>query len=146
VKPALLDVNVLLALAWPNHQHHAEAHSWFAREAKHGWATIALTQLAFVRLSSNSAYTSSAVSPREAAALLRDLLDQKHHRFWTSPAAVNTEIFAHVMGHKQVNDAYLVEVARQQKGRLVTFDRRLVAHAPGEDVVQVIDQGQAGLN
>ena len=24
----LLDVNVLIALAWPNHVHHAAAHTW----------------------------------------------------------------------------------------------------------------------
>ena len=64
MKPALLDVNVLLALAWPNHQHHAASHRWFRREAGNGWAICALTQLAFIRLSSNPAYTAEAVGPR----------------------------------------------------------------------------------
>jgi predicted nucleic acid-binding protein len=27
---SLLDVNVLLALAWPNHVHHAASRTWFA--------------------------------------------------------------------------------------------------------------------
>ena len=27
---ALLDVNVLVALAWPNHVHHTQAHRWFS--------------------------------------------------------------------------------------------------------------------
>ena len=40
------------------------------REAVHGWATCALTQLGFLRLSSNPAYTSAHATPREAAALL----------------------------------------------------------------------------
>ena len=35
---ALLDVNLLVALAWPNHVHHQAAHRWFARRARHGWA------------------------------------------------------------------------------------------------------------
>jgi len=26
----LLDINVLLALAWPNHVHHGPALTWFA--------------------------------------------------------------------------------------------------------------------
>lgn len=43
MKAALLDINVLLALAWPSHQHHAAAHGWFARESRHGWATCAFT-------------------------------------------------------------------------------------------------------
>ncbi|NBP25094.1 MAG: hypothetical protein EBU81_11205 [Proteobacteria bacterium] len=28
-----IDINVLLALAWPNHQHHALAHRWLARQS-----------------------------------------------------------------------------------------------------------------
>jgi predicted nucleic acid-binding protein len=36
VKAALLDTNVLLALARPNHQHHAQAHAWFAAGSKMG--------------------------------------------------------------------------------------------------------------
>jgi uncharacterized protein len=138
MKPALLDVNVLLALAWPNHQHHATAHHWFAREAKQGWATIGFTQVAFIRLSSNPFYTPNAVAPREAAALLRDLVAHKHHRFWPSPGAAGPEIYAKAIGHQQVHDAYLVEVARQHKGRLVTFDQRLKAHGEGADLVHAI--------
>jgi len=49
--PALLDVNVLVALAWPTHLHHEPAHHWFHRRRINGWATCTLTQIAFVRLS-----------------------------------------------------------------------------------------------
>ena len=138
MKAALLDVNVLLAMAWPSHQHHAEAHAWFARESRHGWATIASTQVAFVRLSSNPAYTADAVPPGEAAGLLAALLAHPRHRTWASLEARDPEIFARALGHQQVNDAYLVAVARQEGARLVTFDRRLVAHDPTGRVVQVI--------
>lgn len=41
----LLDVNVLIALAWPNHVHHDAAGSWFARLRRTGWATCALATL-----------------------------------------------------------------------------------------------------
>jgi predicted nucleic acid-binding protein len=43
------------------------------------------------------------------------------------------------MGHKQVNDAWLVEVARQNNGYLVTLDRRATAHATVDGLVEVID-------
>jgi len=46
----LLDVNVLIALGWPNHKHHASAHRWFSSIAAGGWATCPLTQCAFVRI------------------------------------------------------------------------------------------------
>jgi uncharacterized protein len=138
VKAALLDTNVLLALAWPNHQHHAEAHAWFAAHAERGWATCAFTQLGFVRLSANPAYTADAVSPRDAAALLREWTRLKSHHFWASPAADDPAIYVRSIGHQQVNDAWLVEVARHHKGRLVTLDSRLAAHALQEGQVQVI--------
>ena len=50
VSVSLLDVNVLLALAWPTHVHHLAAHRWFAENHDAGWATCPLTQLGFVRL------------------------------------------------------------------------------------------------
>ncbi|MEO7166084.1 MAG: TA system VapC family ribonuclease toxin [Chthoniobacterales bacterium] len=138
MKPALLDTNVLLALAWPNHQHHAAAHRWFRAESKNGWATCALTQLGFVRLSSNPAYTPAAVPPQQAAALLSELLAHKQHHFWPSPDAKNPAIYLQALGHQQVNDAYLVALARRQRSRLVTLDSRLPVHAANEELVSVI--------
>ncbi len=138
MKAALLDTNVLLALAWPNHQHHAQAHAWFAAHAKKGWATCAFTQLGFIRLSSNPAYTANAVSPHDAAALLQRWTRLKGHHFWPSPAADGSAIYAHAIGHQQVNDAWLVEVARRNSGRLVTLDSRLPVYATKADMVEVI--------
>ena len=51
----LLDVNALMALAWPNHQHHRAVVDRLDRPPAPEWATCALTQLGFVRLSSNPA-------------------------------------------------------------------------------------------
>jgi hypothetical protein len=138
VKIALLDTNLLLALAWPNHQHHATAHEWFARHAKRGWATCAFTQLGFIRLSSNPAYSPDAVSPQDAAELLQQWTRHKAHHFWNSPAADVSAIYSNALGHQQVNDAWLVEVARRNKGKLVTFDTRLSAHAAEKDLVETI--------
>lgn len=138
MKPALLDINVLLALAWPNHQHHGAAHDWFRAEARHGWATCGFTQVGFIRLSANPSYTPAAVPPAEAAGLLQRLIVHKHHQFWPSPPAADPAIYAKALGHQQVNDAYLVAVARARQGRLVTLDTRLPVHSGGDDTVQVI--------
>ncbi|HAB19128.1 MAG TPA: PIN domain-containing protein [Verrucomicrobiota bacterium] len=138
MKAALLDTNVLLALAWPNHQHHVQAHDWFAAQAKKGWATCAFTQLGFVRLSSNPAYTANAVSPPEAATLLQQWTRLKGHHFWSSPAAHDPAIYARALGHQQVNDAWLVEVAPRNSGRLVTLDTRLPVHSLEAGTVEVI--------
>lgn len=125
----LLDINVLLALAWPNHQHHQAAHRWFGEESTGGWATCVLTQLAFVRLSSNPAYTSEAVSPRDAVVLLERMTAHARHHFWAELPPLEVDGFASVMGHQQVMDAYLVRLARHHRGRVATFDTRLAAHA-----------------
>ena len=138
MKAVLLDTNVLLALAWPNHQHHAHAHAWFAARAKKAWATCAFTQLGFIRLSSNPAYTCNAVSPQEAATLLRQWTRLKGHHFWVSPAADNPAIYARALGHQQVNDAWLIEVARRNSGGLITLDTRLPAHSLETGLVEVI--------
>ncbi|MBX3177131.1 MAG: hypothetical protein KF886_07220 [Candidatus Hydrogenedentes bacterium] len=44
---ALLDVNVLLALARPTHLHHDAAHRWFMDNHTAGRATCPMTQCAF---------------------------------------------------------------------------------------------------
>jgi predicted nucleic acid-binding protein len=63
---SLLDVNVLIALAWPNHIHHRLASRWFDRNRKSGWATCPLTQSGFVRVSSNAHILSDAHGGRLA--------------------------------------------------------------------------------
>ena len=67
---ALLDINVLVALAWPNHEHHDISHRWFAAHAAAGWATCPLIQCGFVRISSNPKIIANAVKPDDAIALL----------------------------------------------------------------------------
>jgi len=141
VSPALLDINVLLALAWPNHQHHGFAHEWFAQHARTGWATCALTQLGFVRLSANPAYTPYAVSPAEAASLLGHYLAHPQHHFFASPPVVPGSVFSRALGHRQVNDAWLVAAAIHSGGRLVTFDAGVRAHALDPNWVEVIQTG-----
>lgn len=125
----LLDVNVLLALAWPNHQFHTSARAWFAAYGRRGWSTCAVTQLGFVRLSSNPRFTPLATTPWEALALLRQLVAVKEHRYLdASPAPVAPafgDIAQRLIGPNQVTDAYLLVIARQHRVPLVTFDHRL---------------------
>jgi toxin-antitoxin system PIN domain toxin len=135
----LLDVNVLLALGWPNHQHHAAAHRWFQRHGRTGWCTCALTQLAFIRLSSNPAYTAAAVDPRSAAQLLGGFTIHSGHRFLADLPEVTGTALAKAAGHRQVVDAYLVAIAEHHATALVTFDRRAAVHAGHPRRVIVIE-------
>ncbi len=76
----LLDTNVLLALAWPSHQFHAAAPRRL-QVAEQRWSTCALTQLGFIRLSSNPAAVPAAVAPSAAAALLAEMVRDPLHLY-----------------------------------------------------------------
>jgi toxin-antitoxin system PIN domain toxin len=126
----LLDVNILIALAWPNHVHHVRAHAWFATNAGEGWATCPLTQCGFVRISSNPRIIPEARSPHEAIELLRRMVSHPRHIFWTADISVAEEPFIAqygIIGHRQVTDAYLLALATRRGGRLATFDRAITS-------------------
>jgi uncharacterized protein len=126
VKTTLLDVNVLAALLWPTHEHHDVAHRWFAARANAHWATCLLTQLGFVRIVSNPAFSRDALSPVEALALLNENLGLAGHEFWADsvqvPAAVKG-LVDRLQGYRQLTDAYLLSLAYHRKGVVATFDR-----------------------
>jgi toxin-antitoxin system PIN domain toxin len=138
----LPDVNLLLALAWPNHQFHTRARHWFG-ERTDRWHTCALTQLGFVRLSSNPAFTEHAKTPLEATLLLSAMTRHPEHRFLAELDPLVGEPFAKVasrlMGHQQVTDAYLVVIAHRQGLQLVTFDRRIEVASPFDGVVRRLE-------
>jgi toxin-antitoxin system PIN domain toxin len=137
----LLDVNVLLAIAWPNHQFHGAAtrrlHGSHSR-----WASCAITQLGFVRLSSNSAVVTAARSPAEAVALLAVLVSDDRHKYLESlPSPVDAKTradFERLLGPGQVTDAYLLGLARRNNAVLVTFDARLKALAQSSSEVEIL--------
>ena len=128
MKAALLDINILTALLWPTHEHHDVAHRWFGNRADTPWATCSLTQLGFVRVVSNPAFSRDALSPREALALLGENLGHRAHEFWTDslqvPAAVQ-EMEPRLQGYRQLTDAYLLALAHKRRGVVATFDRGL---------------------
>ncbi len=136
----LLDVNLLLALAWPNHQFHEPARCWFGNHSG-PWFTCSVTQLGFVRLSSNPAFSKYAKTPLEASLLLNAMTAQPQHEFLADAETTGQcflSIAPRLQGHRQVTDAYLVALARDHAVRLVTFDRRIAAFCPFEGVVQVL--------
>ena len=140
---ALLDVNVLISLAWPNHVHHDPARSWFNERRKSGWATCPLTEAGFVRISCNPSVTGHPVTPGDAIALLQKLKRVESHQFWALDRSVvdlPDEILVRIQGYRQITDAVLLAAAMQHGGELATFDTGLaqLAGTSGRSLVCVI--------
>lgn len=121
----LLDANVLLALLWPHHRHHAVAHHWFNAQAKRVWASCAITQMAFVRISLNAHIHGVKASYADVLRLLERSTARPGHVFWQDMPALpslHTASALLVQGYQQVTDAYLLALTQHHGGRLVTFD------------------------
>ena len=103
----LLDVNVLVALAFPLHSSHQAAHSWFRREPDRLWATCPLTQAGFLRVASRALGGS-----RDAT----DLSDSQRSR---------------LIGPNQIADMQLLLLAHRHRAQLATFDSGLKELALG---------------
>ena len=131
---ALLDVNVLIALAWPNHVHHHAARFWFQEwGAQNGWASCPVSEAGFVRVCCNPLAVQQAVTPRDAISMPRQLRQSGSHSFWPlehSMVDLDPEIVDRLSGYRQVTDALLLSVALRQGGCLATLDSRLVQLHP----------------
>lgn len=123
---ALLDINVLIALAWPNHVHHEAARAWFTAQRDDGWATCPLTEAGFVRVSCSPSVVRHDVAPLEAIALLGKIRRLGAHSFWPLDRSVfelPEQISARMQGYRHITDAVLLAAAMQRNGRLATLDR-----------------------
>jgi toxin-antitoxin system PIN domain toxin len=141
----LLDVNVLLALAWPNHMHHGEAHGWFQRRRHKGFATCPLTQLGFVRISSNPKFTKDAVPPATALGLLDRLTGLREHSFWPDLLSCKEALASNqlIVGYRQLTDLYLLGLAQSHSGELATFDRSIPTEGRSAKLVEIIGEPES---
>ena len=129
---ALLDVNVLVALFDPVHKNHEEAHQWFGRYKRLGWATCPVTINGCVRVLSNEAYRTVKATPAEVIRRLRNLCSNADHHFWSGSVAMTDETLfrgSGISGHQQITDVYLLGLAARNHGRLATFDRSIATGA-----------------
>ena len=137
MKAYLLDVNVLIALAWPEHTEHARARRWFAKNRAKGWTTCPLVQAGFVRIVSNPVFSAHAVSVQEAVEALTISLQDEAHQFWpdsTSLPDAMRNLKEPIHGHQQVTDAYLVALALRNRGKLATLEQKIEQFAPAGSV------------
>lgn len=129
---SLLDVNVLVALFFPDHIHHDLAHDWFADHRQEGWATCPLTENGLIRVACQQPSEDALVRPVDVIAGLERFYRDKFHRAWTDAVSLtDTRLFARqfIGGHRQVTDVYLLGLAKKMGGRLATFDQTIPVKA-----------------
>jgi len=130
--PALLDVNVLIALVDPAHVHHDRAHAWFAKQGRRAWATCPITENGLIRILGHPGYPNGPAPPSAALGLLKTLTALSGHVFWPDDlslarhSALRSE---RLLSSSQVTDTYLLALAHAKGGLLATFDRKLVTSA-----------------
>lgn len=119
----LLDVNVLIALSWDDHEHHARAHAWFGRLASESFATCNVTQSGFVRLSLNPKVVHCQISNTDAFEKLESFTKLPNHSF-CDDGALQTELptWQRVTSHAQVTDTNLLLIAHRHGRKFVTLD------------------------
>ncbi len=115
----LLDSNVLIALAVHEHVHHDAAIAWLG-STDDPVATSPITQGALIRM-----LVRRGVRPDQALHQLRIIATQSRHEFWADQVPFTDVSLVGVIGHRQVTDAYLAQLARSRAGRLATFDQGL---------------------
>ena len=129
---ALLDANVLIALLFPDHEHHEVARSLLLRLSAPGsFATDAITEGALTRYAIRMGLPSAAV---------RESLGSIHAHpcwcFWPDALSYYDVDLMEVRGHKQVTDTYLAALARHHGGRVLSLDRAFAARCG--DVVELL--------
>lgn len=115
----LPDVNLLLAFGWRSHANHQQCRSWFSSLPR--FATCAITELGFLRVSMSPAYRASY---QDASRVLQSLTSQEAASFLYCDLPT-TEI-APVSSYKDTTDCYLVGLAQKHSLKLATLDEGIL--------------------
>ncbi|RPF21125.1 TA system VapC family ribonuclease toxin [Myceligenerans xiligouense] len=120
----LPDVNVLFAAHVTGHPHHDVALSWLRLTSR--YATCGTTEHGMIRLLSNPA-ANPDVTTAQAMTALTALRSRRQHTFWRDDTSLAEPLVdtTRMVGHKQVTDFHLLNLAAHYNGVLVTLDGKL---------------------
>ena len=116
---------LLIALAWPNHVHHAVARAWFEERRRDGWATCPLTEAGFVRVSRNPSAVRNDVTALDAIVVFERLTRLGSHASWPLDQSIlhlPEQVGARIQVYRQITNAILLSAAMQRTGQLATLD------------------------
>ena len=124
----LPDLNVWLALASPNHQHHSSAVQYWEKQASQQVLFCTTTALGLVRLVMQpKVMGGAALMPADASALLETFLQQPGVSH-AQPTSDGWDVFHLLMRQADLTprlctDAHLAALAITNQWRLVSFDQ-----------------------
>jgi toxin-antitoxin system PIN domain toxin len=121
----LLDANALIALVVSDHVHHDAAASWAA--GVEGVALCPVVEGALVRYLVRTGESSAT-----AVGILAGLYNSPRCAFWSDEISYTAADLGHVVGHRQVTDAYLAALAASRWCRLATLDEGLADALPAQ--------------
>ncbi|MFZ9973603.1 MAG: TA system VapC family ribonuclease toxin [Vulcanococcus sp.] len=131
----LPDLNVWLALAYPQHSHHHEAVRYWEQQAAAQVVFCTVTALGLVRLVCQPKVMGAAVISAPAASELLEAFCRQPGVELAPTEQGEWEVFHNLMRTGELptrlcTDAYLAALAISQGWRLVSFDRDFERFAP----------------
>jgi predicted nucleic acid-binding protein len=127
----LPDGNVLIALMIKSHAAYARATHWLDALSE-PFATCSVSQGTLVRLHMHLAQDQSADAAWRA---LAEIEAHPQHVYWDGDLPYRTVPHRQIQGHRQVTDAWLVELARRNGGKVATLDQGMAATYPNDAVL-----------
>lgn len=121
----LLDANALIALVLADHEHHDRAVAWATTVDQ--IALCPIVEGALIRF-----LIRAGESQATATATLSAMYASPRCEFWADSISYTAADLKHVVGHRQVTDAYLASLAASRHCRLATFDLALASALPGD--------------
>ena len=119
----LLDANVLIAATVANHVHHARADAWLRPDS--AFALCPIVEGALVRF-----FVRVGAGAASARAVLAHTAELPGYGFWADDFTYADADLSGIVGHRQVTDAYLAQLAARHGGVLATFDEALARAYP----------------
>ena len=128
MRPALVDVNVLLPLLLPQHPAHAAARQWLGLQAKNTTRYALPVQLGVLRLLSQPRVMgNSALLPEAALQTWADLVDAADMQELVAPQPQHALLLRQCVAGQVATpnlwtDAWLAALAMATNSTMVTFD------------------------
>jgi len=128
----VLDNDVFFSAIYTRHTHHAAARRWLDKAKPEGWGIAAETYLATVRLFMNPRVMGAAALTATSALDVVDaeLSGKFPGKILLAKTMPERALLEPISGHCQIMDVWLVQIARDHKAKLATFEGGTLANGP----------------